>query len=90
MVNYGKTYFTSGPLAPYWLFVLGAMFIAVTLLLPRGKARGCLEQAGVHQRGHYGGGEQRFQSMNHEAPLASVAGPTLPQESRRAALTSDA
>jgi urea transport system permease protein len=34
--NYGKTYFTSGPLAPYWLFVLGAMFVAVTLLLPRG------------------------------------------------------
>jgi len=35
-VNYAKTYFTSGPLAPYWLFVLGALFIAVTLLLPRG------------------------------------------------------
>src|SRR6187399_3467224 len=27
MVNYGKTTFTSGPLAPYWLFMLGAMFI---------------------------------------------------------------
>ncbi len=36
VVNYGKTYFTSGPLAPYWLFMLGALFIAVTLLLPRG------------------------------------------------------
>jgi len=36
VVNYGKTYFTSGPLAPYWLFILGALFIAVTLLLPRG------------------------------------------------------
>ncbi|MCC6779849.1 MAG: urea ABC transporter permease subunit UrtC [Hyphomicrobiales bacterium] len=36
LVNYGKTYFTSGFLAPYWLFVLGALFIAVTLLLPRG------------------------------------------------------
>jgi urea transport system permease protein len=36
LVNYAKTYFTSGPLAPYWLFVLGALFIAVTLLLPRG------------------------------------------------------
>jgi urea transport system permease protein len=23
-------------LAPYWLFVLGGLFIAVTLLLPRG------------------------------------------------------
>jgi urea transport system permease protein len=36
LVNYAKTYFTSGTLAPYWLFMLGALFIAVTLLLPRG------------------------------------------------------
>jgi len=36
VVNYGKTYFTSGPLAPYWLFMLGGLFVAVTLLLPRG------------------------------------------------------
>ncbi|MGX7741358.1 urea ABC transporter permease subunit UrtC [Rhodopseudomonas parapalustris] len=36
VVNYAKTVFTSGPLAPYWLFMLGAMFVAVTLLLPKG------------------------------------------------------
>ncbi len=36
LVNYAKTTFTSGPLAPYWLFMLGGMFILVTLLLPRG------------------------------------------------------
>jgi urea transport system permease protein len=36
LVNYAKTYFTSGVLAPYWLFMLGGLFIAVTLLLPRG------------------------------------------------------
>src|SRR5213075_1511659 len=36
VVNYAKTFFTSGSLAPYWLFMLGAMFILVTLLLPRG------------------------------------------------------
>jgi urea transport system permease protein len=36
VVNYGKTFFTSGPLAPYWLFMLGGLFVAVTLLLPRG------------------------------------------------------
>jgi urea transport system permease protein len=36
VVNYAKTYFTSGMLAPYWLFVLGGLFVAVTLLLPRG------------------------------------------------------
>ena len=36
VVNYAKTLFTTGWLAPYWLFVLGGLFIAVTLLLPRG------------------------------------------------------
>jgi urea transport system permease protein len=36
LVNYAKTYFTSGFLAPYWLYMLGGLFIAVTLLLPRG------------------------------------------------------
>jgi urea transport system permease protein len=36
VVNYAKTYFTSGYLAPYWLFLLGGMFVAVTLFLPRG------------------------------------------------------
>jgi urea transport system permease protein len=36
VVNYAKTYFTSGALAPYWLFALGGLFVAVTLVLPRG------------------------------------------------------
>ena len=36
VVNYAKTFFTSGVLAPYWLFMLGALFILVTLLLPKG------------------------------------------------------
>ncbi len=36
VVNYAKTYFTSGFLAPYWLFMLGGLFIGVTLLMPRG------------------------------------------------------
>ena len=36
IVNYAKTTFTTGALAPYWLFVLGGLFVAVTLLLPRG------------------------------------------------------
>ena len=34
--NYLKTWFTTGALAPYWLFLLGGIFIAVTLLLPKG------------------------------------------------------
>jgi urea transport system permease protein len=36
LVNYAKTTFTTGVLAPYWLFVLGSLFVAVTLFLPRG------------------------------------------------------
>jgi urea transport system permease protein len=36
LVNYGKTIFTTGLLAPYWLFLLGGLFVMVTLLLPRG------------------------------------------------------
>jgi urea transport system permease protein len=36
VVNYAKTVFTSGALAPYWLFMLGALFVLVTLLMPRG------------------------------------------------------
>jgi urea transport system permease protein len=36
IVNYGKTVFTSGVLAPYWLFMLGGLFVLVTLLLPKG------------------------------------------------------
>ena len=36
VVNALKTIFTSGAFAPYWLFVLGSVFVIVTLKLPRG------------------------------------------------------
>ena len=36
VVNYARTVITTGFLAPYWLFVLGSMFVAVTILLPKG------------------------------------------------------
>jgi urea transport system permease protein len=36
LVNFAKTWFTTGALAPYWLFALGGLFVAVTLFLPRG------------------------------------------------------
>jgi urea transport system permease protein len=36
LVNYAKTTFTTGFLAPYWLFLLGGLFVVVTLFLPRG------------------------------------------------------
>ena len=36
VVNFLKTIFTSGALAPYWLFVLGSIFVLSTLFLPKG------------------------------------------------------
>jgi urea transport system permease protein len=36
LVNFAKSFFTSGVLASYWLFVLGGLFVLVTLLLPKG------------------------------------------------------
>ncbi|MBN9080945.1 MAG: urea ABC transporter permease subunit UrtC [Rhizobiales bacterium 62-17] len=36
LVNFMKSVFTTGFLAPYWLFLLGAIFIGVTLALPKG------------------------------------------------------
>ncbi len=35
-VNFMKSVFTTGALAPYWLFALGAVFVFVTLALPKG------------------------------------------------------
>ena len=34
-VNFGKTWFT-GALPEVWLYALGALFVVVTLFLPRG------------------------------------------------------
>ena len=36
VVNWAKTLFTSGFMAPYWLFALGALFVFVTLFMPKG------------------------------------------------------
>ena len=36
VVNFLKTWFTTGFLAPYWLFMLGGLFIVVTLAMPKG------------------------------------------------------
>jgi urea transport system permease protein len=62
LVNYGKTYFTSGFLAPYWLFLLGGLFVAVTLLLPRGIV-GTL---------HYWWGERRARQQAATSEAARV------------------
>ena len=36
LVNFAKSIFTTGMLAPFWLFLLGGLFIASTLFLPKG------------------------------------------------------
>jgi urea transport system permease protein len=36
VVNLAKSLFTTGSLAPYWLFALGALFVAVPMFLPKG------------------------------------------------------
>ena len=36
VVNFAKSWFTTGALAPYWLFALGGLFVGVTLFLPKG------------------------------------------------------
>ena len=39
VVNFAKTVLHLGVLAPYWLFVLGGLFVLVTLLLPQRHCR---------------------------------------------------
>jgi urea transport system permease protein len=64
VVNYAKTFFTTGWLAPYWLFVLGGMFIAVTLLLPRGIV-------GTFQDWHERRAEKKLSALPAPAPHAA-------------------
>ena len=59
LVNYAKTYFTSGLLAPYWLFMLGGLFVAVTLLLPRGIVGTLHHWAALRRDRAIGGGRGR-------------------------------
>jgi urea transport system permease protein len=50
LVNYAKTVFTIGALAPYWLFLLGALFVAVTLYLPKGVVGTLAEWLGTERK----------------------------------------
>jgi urea transport system permease protein len=64
VVNYAKTFFTSGWLAPYWLFVLGGLFVAVTLLLPRGIV-------GTFEWWHERRAEKKIMALPASAPHAA-------------------
>jgi urea transport system permease protein len=48
IVNYAKSYFTAA-LPEIWLYALGAMFVVVTLFLPRGVV-GLVEQLAAKWR----------------------------------------
>ena len=63
-VNWARTVITTGFLAPYWLFVLGTMFVAVTILLPKGIV-GTL--AAIDWRGRRGGPEGNGRAVSTPA-----------------------
>ena len=52
VVNFFKSVFTTGALAPYWLFALGTLFILVTLALPKG-ILGALSRLRLTRRGEH-------------------------------------
>jgi urea transport system permease protein len=49
VINFLKSVFTTGALAPYWLFALGGIFIFVTLALPKGIVGTLQERLGAHR-----------------------------------------
>lgn len=65
MVNAGKSYFT-GAFPEFWLFALGALFIAVTLFLPKGIV-GTFQHYTARRREYRKADEIRSESV---APLA--------------------
>jgi urea transport system permease protein len=58
-VNYAKSVFTTGALAPYWLFALGGLFIVSTLFLPKGLVGTAGELITRMRRGRSGDAERR-------------------------------
>ena len=56
VVNFLKTTFTTGLLAAYWLFLLGGLFVLVTLALPKGIV-GTLEDLSARVRKGRGQGD---------------------------------
>ncbi len=58
VINFLKTTFTTGFLAPYWLFLLGAIFIAVTLALPKGIVGTLQEWADTRRKPDWSGDDK--------------------------------
>jgi urea transport system permease protein len=58
-VNFAKSVFTTGALAPYWLFALGGLFIVSTLFLPKGLVGTAGDLITRMRRGRSGDAERR-------------------------------
>ena len=58
-VNFAKSVFTTGALAPYWLFALGGLFIVSTLFLPKGLVGTAGDLITRVRRGRSGEAERR-------------------------------
>ena len=58
-VNFAKSVFTTGALAPYWLFALGGLFIVSTLFLPKGLVGTAGDLITRMRRGRSGEAERR-------------------------------
>ena len=54
VVNLMKTVFTTGFMAPYWLFALGGLFVLVTLVLPKGILGAITEKLDSRREGKAG------------------------------------
>ena len=70
-VNFGKTYLT-GALPEVWLFALGALFIAVTLFLPKGIV-GLWAQIRNARRRRARRGRRHEQAHEHDRAAASTS-----------------
>ncbi|MDF2119884.1 urea ABC transporter permease subunit UrtC [Roseiarcaceae bacterium H3SJ34-1] len=73
LVNFLKTVFTSGFLAPYWLFLLGAIFVIVTLAVPKGII-GTLN--GYYERWRGEDGEARWHRKSADDTTAATSNET--------------
>ncbi len=60
-VNFAKSVFTTGALAPYWLFALGGLFIITTLFLPKGIVGAAGDLLARFRRPAAGGADKRDQ-----------------------------
>ena len=65
-VNFAKSVFTTGALAPYWLFALGGLFIVSTLFLPKGLV-GTAGDLITRMRGGRSGDAERRATVAHPA-----------------------